>query len=309
MINLKRILGTVVILGAILCIWLGEKWYAPYTVEEDIAPLVFLDEDSLQFYHLQNGELREAPIERDLYPSYARFDINKEKREEIILELLDGIMPAIYNYETDEMEQLGDAGEVHEISSLYSGERSEYRFVPGSNNISFTIYDRIYVYEYGQEHYKEVYRFNYDCYMNLGFSYEWKNDEEMYLIKAGDFILYNVETKKEEIILEDIGSVYFQMSDDGHYVTYQEQWGDAGRRKIYLVDLQTMEEKEIYTAKSDYLVKAEFSPDSQYILIMDHHRDNHRGKRYFYLYDMGKERKYRLNIDKLPLGTFTGWGK
>ncbi len=243
------------------------------------------------------------------FPSYTRFDINKEKREEMILQLMDGIMPAIYNYETDEMEQLGDIREMEAINSSYSEEKSEYRFVPGSNNISFTIYDRIYVYEYEQKHYREVYQFDYDEYIKLGFSYEWKNDEEMYLIKEENFILYNIETKKEEIILEDIGNVYFQMSDDGRYITYQEQWGDTGKRKIYLVDLHTMEEKEIYVAKANYLVKTEFSPDNQCILIMDHHRDNHLGKRYFYLYNINKERKYRLDIDDLPLDKFIGWGK
>ncbi|MDE6388784.1 MAG: hypothetical protein K2L82_13380 [Lachnospiraceae bacterium] len=309
MINRKRILCIVVILGVISCIGMGMERYNSYTVDEDTAPLVFLDDDILQFYYLQNEELREAPIGREIYSSYTRFDINKEKREEIILQLMDGIMPAIYNYETDEMEQLGDFRELEEINSLYSEEKSEYRFIPGSNNISFTIYDRIFVYEYEQKHYKEIYQFNYDYYIKLGFSYEWKNDEEIHLIKEEDFVLYNVETKNEEIILEDIGSVYFQMSDDGQYITYQDQWGDTGRRKIYLVNLHTMEKQEIYVAKSNYLVKTEFSPNNQYILIMDHHRDNHLGKRYFYLYDIDKEKKYRLDIDDLPLSKFIGWGK
>lgn len=288
---------------------LGLKCYNAYVVDEDTAPLVFLSDDTLQFYYLQNEEIREVPTGWDIYSSYTRFDINKEKREEMILQLMDGIMPAIYNYETDEMEQLGDIREMEAINSSYSEEKSEYRFVPGSNNISFTIYDRIYVYEYEQKHYREVYQFDYDEYIKLGFSYEWKNDEEMYLIKEENFILYNIETKKEEIILEDIGNVYFQMSDDGRYITYQEQWGDTGKRKIYLVDLHTMEEKEIYVAKANYLVKTEFSPDNQCILIMDHHRDNHLGKRYFYLYNINKERKYRLDIDDLPLDKFIGWGK
>lgn len=288
---------------------LGLKWNNAYVVDEDTAPLVFLSDDTLQFYYLQNEEMREVPTGWDIYSGYTRFDINKEKREEMILQLMDGIMPAIYNYETDEMEQLGDIREMEAINSSYSEEKSEYRFVPGSDNISFTIYDRIYVYEYEQKHYKEVYQFNYDDYIKLGFSYEWKNDEEMYLIKEENFVLYNLETKQEEIILEDIGSAYFQMSDDGRYITYQEQWGDIGKRKIYLVDLHTMEEKEIYVAKANYLVKTEFSPDNQYILIMDHHRDNHLGKRYFYLYDINKERKYRLNIDDSSLDKFIGWGK
>lgn len=288
---------------------LGLKWNNAYVVDEDTAPLVFLSDDTLQFYYLQNEEMREVPTGWDIYSSYTRFDINKEKRGEMILQLMDGIMPAIYNYETDEMEQLGDIREMEAINSSYSEEKSEYRFVPGSHNISFTIFDRIYVYEYEQKHYKEVYQFNYDDYIKLGFSYEWKNDEEMYLIKEENFILYNIETKQEEIILENIGSAYFQMSDDGRYITYQEQWGDIGKRKIYLVDLHTMEEKEIYVAKANYLVKTEFSPDNQYILIMDHHRDNHLGKRYFYLYDIDKERKYRLDIDDLPLDKFIGWGK
>ncbi len=309
MINKKRILYTVAIIGAILFAGLGMIRYRSYTVDEDTAPLVFLDDEILQFYYLQNEELRETSIGWDIYSGYTRFDINKEKREEIILQLMDGIMPAIYNYETDEMEPLGDIREMEEINSSYSEEKSEYRFVPGSNNISFAIYDRIYVYEHEQKHYKEVYQFNYDDYIKLGFPYEWKNNEEMYLIKEGNFILYNVETKKEEIILEDIGCVYFQMSDDGHYITYQEQWGDTERRKIYLVDLHTMEKKEIYVAKSNYLVKTEFSPDNQYILIMDHHRDNHLGKRYFYLYDIDKEGKHQLDIDDLPLDKFIGWGR
>lgn len=107
------------------------------------------------------------------------------------------------------MEKLGDNKELEEISSLYSEEKNEYRFISGSNNINFTIYDRIYIYEYERKRYKEVYQFNYNYYSKLVFSYEWKNDEEMYIIKDGNFILYNIESKNEETILEDIEKVYF----------------------------------------------------------------------------------------------------
>lgn len=135
------------------------------------------------------------------------------------------------------------------------------------------------------------------------------NGSEMYLIKEGNFILYNIETKNEENILENIGKVYFQISDDGQYFTYQEQWGNRGRRKIYFVDLHTMEKKEIHVIKTNFLVKTEFSPDSQYIFIMDSHWDTHLGKNYYYLYDINKEKKYRVDIDDLPLSKFVGWGK
>lgn len=318
MINKKRNLRIVLILGVILCIGLGMKWYNSYIVDEDTAPLVFVDEnnDMMQFYYLQNKELIENLIGSDVYSDYARYDINKEKREEILFSLLDGVsigvsIPAKYNYEIEQMEKLGDNKELEEISSLYRGRgvKNEYRFIPGNNNISFTIYDRIYVYEYEQKRYKEVYQFDYNSYSKLGFSYEWKNDEEMYLIKEGNFILYNIKTKNEETILKDIGRAYFQISDDGQYITYQKQWKNGGRRKLYLVNLHTMEKKEIHVIKTDFLVKAEFSPDNQYILIMDQHRDTHLGKRYFYLYDIDKEKKYRLDIDDLPLSKFVGWGK
>lgn len=292
------------------------KWYNSYTVDEDTAPLVFVDEnnDMMQFYYLQNKELIENLIGSDVYSDYARYDINKEKREEILFSLLDGVsigvsIPAKYNYEIEQMEKLGDNKVLEEIISLYIEEQNEYRFIPGSNNISFTIYDRIYVYEYEQKRYKEVYQFDHNCYSKLGFSYEWKNDEEMYLIKKGNFILYNIETKNEKIILEDIGKAYFQMSDDGQYITYQEQWGNTGRRKIYLVDLHTMEKKEIHVIKTDFLVEAEFSPDNKYILIIDRYSDAYVAKRYFYLYDIDKEKKYRIDIDDLLLEKFVGWGK
>lgn len=311
MINRKNILRIAVILGAVLCTGLILKWYNFYTVDEDTAPLVFVDwdDDKLQFYYLQNGELMEKPVDFDVYSNYTRYEINKEKREEILLQLWDEVgIPVKYNYKTGQMETLGDNKELKEIVSLYIKEQNEYRFIPGSNNISFTLYDRIYVYEYEQKCYKEVYQFNYDNYGKLGFSYEWKNQEEMYLVKEGDFILYNIETGSEKIILKDIGKVYFQMSDDGRYITYQKQWGNSERRKLYLVDLRTREKKEIHTIKTNFLVEAEFSPDNKYIFIEDRHRDIHLGKRYFYLYDMDKEIKYRLDIDDLPLAAFVGWG-
>lgn len=308
----KVLFGILFVFFMILCTKLGIKLHNHCTVDEDTAPLIFVDteNDMLQLYYLQNEELIENPIGSDVYYSwaYTRYDINKEKREEILLKLSDYV-PAKYNYDTDQLEKLGDNKEMEEIISLYNGEESEYRFIPGSNNISFTIYDRIYVYEYEQEQYKEVYQFNHHCYSMLGFSYEWKNDEEMYLIKGGNLVLYNIETKNEEIILEDIGAVYFQMSDDGQYITYQKQRGNDERRGIYLVNLHSMEQKKIYTAKTDFMVKAEFSPDNQYIFIRDYHWDPQMGGRYFYLYDINKEKKYRLDIDELHLGVFVGWGK
>lgn len=310
MINKKNILSKALILDVTLCIGFGIRWYNSYTVEEDTAPLVFVDEenDMLQFYYLQNEELIEKPIGSEVYANYTRYDINKEKREEILLKLSDYV-PAKYNYDTEQMEKMGDNKEMEEISSLYSGwgEEKEYRFIPGSSNMSFSIADRIYVYEYKQKHYKEVYQFNDDDYGRLGFSHEWKNDEEIYLIKKGNFILHNIETKNEKIILEDIGKVYFQMSDNGQYITYQN--GKRERRKLYLVNLHTMEKKEIHAIKTDSLVNAEFSPDNRYILIVDYSRDTKLGKRYFYLYDIDKEKKYRLDIDDLPLSKFVGWGK
>ncbi|MDE6949626.1 MAG: hypothetical protein K2P64_01705 [Lachnospiraceae bacterium] len=312
MINRKNILCIAVIFGTALCMGLVTKWYNSYTVDEDIAPLVFVDwdDDKLQFYYLQNQELIEKPVAIDMYSNYTRYEINKEKREEILLQLWDGVgIPVKYNYKTDQMEDLGDNKELKEIVSLYIKEQNEYRFIPDSNNISFTLYDRIYVYEYEQKRYKEVYQFNYDNYGKLGFSYEWKNDKEIYLIKEGNFILYNIETESEEIILKNIGKVYFQMSDDGRYITYQKQWENTERRKLYLVDLHTMERKEIHAIKTTFLVETEFSPDSKYIFIEDTHRDTHLGKRYFYLYDIEKEKKYRMDIDDLPLGAFVGWGK
>lgn len=309
--NKKNILRIAFFFGVVLCTGLAVKWYNSYTVDEDTAPLVFVEpnEDMMQFYYLQSKELMEKSVTFDLHSSYTRYDINKEKREEILLQLWDGVgVPVKYNYKTNEVETLGDIEELKQIVSIYD-KKNEYRFIPDSNNISFTLYDTIYVYDYEQKYYKKVYQFDYNSCSNFGFSYEWKNDGEIYLIKDGNFILYNIETESEEIILKNIGEVYFQMSDDERYITYQKQWGNGKRRKLYLVDLYTREKKEIHTIKTSSLVKAGFSPGNEYIFMIDYHRDIHRGIKYFYLYDIEKEKKYRLDINDLPLSTFVGWGK
>lgn len=157
MINKKKILYIAFALGAVLCIGLAMKWYNSYTVDEDTAPLVFVDsnDDMMQFYYLQSQELIEKPVGFDVDSNYTRCDINKEKREEILLQVLNGVsLPTKYNYKTDQMEALGDERELKKIVSQYIYKRDEYRFIPGSNNISFIIYDKIYIYEYEQKRYK-----------------------------------------------------------------------------------------------------------------------------------------------------------
>lgn len=72
---------------------------------------------------------------------------------------------------------------------------------------------------------------------------------------------------------------------------------------------ENREKKEIHVIKTNFLGDAEFSPDNKYILIIDRYSDAYVAKRYFYLYDIDKEKKYRLDIDDLPLDVFVGWGK
>lgn len=166
--------------------------------------------------------------------------------------------------------------------------------------MSFVIYDKIYIWKYEQKSCVEIYNFDYSCYAKLGFAYEWKNKEEIYFIHSGNLVLYNVNTQNEVIIIEDIGNVYFNMSDDGNYVICQKQYGE--RREITLINIYSKEWKKIYAAKSNYKVEIEFSPDGRYIFMLEHHRDNHLGKRYLYIYDINKARKYQTKID------YSNWG-
>lgn len=122
MINKKKILYIAFALGAVLCIELAVKCYNAYTVDEDTAPLVFAGwtDDKLQFYYLQNRELIEKPVGFDVHSNYARYEINKEKREEILLQLWDeASIPVKYNYKTDQMEALGDNKVWKELVSPY----------------------------------------------------------------------------------------------------------------------------------------------------------------------------------------------
>lgn len=294
----------------ILCGKVGRKLYYYYEVDEDAPPIIFIDVNN-DIYTLHYLQKDKESVNASLgihAEGYSGFDINKNNREEILLDLCADVM-AKYNYQTNQAEKLGTYEKLEEVYSLYSNGYGikEIRFVPDSNNISFVISDRIFVYEYETEQYKEVYQFNGDCYGRLGFSHEWKNDKELYLIKSKNLILYNIETKEGKIVLEDIGTGYFQMSDDEKYITYQAQCGE--KRGFYLIDLDSGKEKKIHTAKSGYKVQADFSPDNKYIFIIDYPKYNDLGIRYFYLYDIDKEKKYHLDMNDLDLGWFVGWGK
>ena len=181
----------------------------------------------------------------------------------------------------------------------------ELRFVPNSNDVSFIVDDKIYVWKYDQKSYIEIYQFNNSGYETLGFAYEWKNEDEIYMMHSGNFVLYNLKNHKKEIIIKDIGKVYFNMSDDGQYFVFQEQRGE--KREIILFDINSDERRKIYVAKSPYYkVNVDFAPGGRYIFMLDHNRDNHLGKKYPFLYDMETDRKYRIKID-YPGWGFIGW--
>ena len=124
------------------------------------------------------------------------------------------------------------------------------------------------------------------------------------MIHSQNLILFNIKTKNEEIILEDIGTAYFNISDDGNYLVCQKQYGE--RREIVLINIFSNERKIIHVAKSDYKVKTDFAPDGKYIFLIDQHNDNHLGKIYLYLYDMRTDRKYQIKIN-YPTWRFVGW--
>lgn len=289
------LLSCMMIVGALVI-----KWVNHFTIDVDTEPLLLidLDENKLILHYLQNDkQAKEIPIGLE---TYRKYDINKEKEGEIIF-AAPGSRIVKFNYITGETEVICTYDQLTEI---YKKEIEELHYIPGNSGVSFVIDDKIYIWKYDEDRYREIYSFNSSCYGKIGFAYEWKNDKEIYIVHSNNLVLYHVETQEEEIILEDIGKVYFYISDDGNYLTLQKQCGE--RREIVFVNMKTKEQKRIHIAKSNYKVITEFSSDGKYIFLEDHHADSYIAKRYFYIYDINKDRKYRIFIDYPNFGV-VGW--
>ena len=66
--------------------------------------------------------------------------------------------------------------------------------------------------------------------------------------------------------------------------TYQKQWGNGKRRKLHLVDLHSMEKKEIHTIKKAFLVEIGFSPDNKYIYMYRRFLQGHTSGKTIFLF-------------------------
>lgn len=295
----KLMLVICILLGAFIII----KFNNYFTINENTDPilLINLNENRFILHYFQKYKGKEEiPINVETDKEYS---INKDKAGEILFTTYDqGIVK--FNYITGDMEQICSYEQIYDqVLNSYKS-ITELHFVPDSNDVSFVIYDKVYIWKYDEKRCVEIYNFNYSCYAKLGFAYEWKDNEEIYMIHSGNLVLYNVNTQNETILIEDIGNVYFNMSDDGNYLIYQKQYGES--REITLINMYTKKQRKIHVAKSNYKVEIEFSPDGKYIFMLDYHRDNHLGKRYLYLYDMSKERKHHIKID-YPNWGLVGW--
>lgn len=294
--NTQKIKKYFIIILALFCVTIATrlawKLYNHYTVPENTEPLIFLSGNEIKLYYLQNREFIEKPAK--IIEGHASFEcaLNRENKEEILLVFYEndiGIMK--YNYVTTEMQPKGKYSELLD----YSGEIEELRFVPGSNNISFVLEEKIWVYNSEEKCYQIVYDYS-GINHRLGYPYEWKNAKEIYLLHSGNIVLYNIETKQTETIVEDVGSVYFQMSDDQKYLVRQDQIRESNR-EIYVLDMDSGEQWRIHTAKSTYKIDMVFSEDNNYIFLRDRPEDLYLGKVYCYLYDINRHKKYRLDTD------------
>lgn len=288
----KRIKKCIVIILVSFCVTItvtfAWKIYNHYTVPEDMEPLVCLDtEHAVILYYLQNKEFTTIPSEI-MDDSVGR---SVTLNDEEILMVIRGADPrlVVYNYVTGEMDQKGNLSELPE----YNGGIKSFRFVPDSENISFVYEDKIWVYDSKAKCYQDVYDYS-DITSRLGYPYEWKNEQEIYLLHSGDIVLYNIETEQMETVIEDIGSAHFTMSKDRRYAVVQSQKRERDR-EIYVLDINSGEKRQIHTAKSTHKINYAFYGDDHYIFLMDRPEDTYRAKIYCYLYDMNKQRKYRLD--------------
>lgn len=293
----KRLLIIGILLCIISLIVIGKKlhnYMGILSIREDLGPLIILDNENSElimhyFQDDKNAVRNSYPTEITPWP-FAGSDIDQKNSTILLLGIVSDVVQ--YNYQTGEIQERCPYNKIDSLLDGYG--MSELQFIPDSNNISFVGSNKVYLWQYDKEKYVEIYDYD-DEYKRLGFAYEWKNDKELYMIKENNFVLHNIETKKDEILVENIGNVYFEMSDDDRYIAYQEQYGD--RRPIIWLDLETGEKRQIHTAKSSYKVTTDFSLDGTYIFLWDHHRDNHLGKSYWYLYDVEQDKKIEVDID------------
>lgn len=273
----------------IICVWFGWRWYNHYTVPKDMEPLVCLDtyEHTVTLYYLQNKEFITIPSE--IMDEYVGQSVTLNGEEILIVIRGDNPKLISYNYVTGEMKQKGDLTELPD----YSGGIEAFRFVPNSENISFIYEEKIWVYNSEEQRYQTVYDYS-DITSRLGYPYEWKNEKEIYLLHDKNIVLYNIETKQLKTIVEDVGSVYFKMSDDRSYAVIQSQKRERDR-KIYVINMDSGEKRQIHTARSTHQIDFAFYGDNQYIFLVDRPEDTYRAKIYCYLYDMNEQKKYRLD--------------
>ncbi len=277
------------------------------TIDDELEPIMFVDSENSEFmfYHFQkNKENKTISLQKNSRIDGRYYDLDRNKKE-VLMQIYDysdkEIWIVKFNYISGEIDKLFT---YEDLKGIQQGNIEELHFIPNSNDVSFIIDDVIGRWDYEKKQCIKIYTFNDSCFGKLGFAYKWKNNEEMYLVESDDLILYNINSKNKEIIIEDIGKVYFQMSGDNEYIIWQKQWGE--RREVMLMNIQTKEQKKIHMAKSNYKVRIYFSPNNEYIFLRDTHRDNQLGIRYWYLYDMKRNRKFSIDVD-CPKAGIVGW--
>lgn len=292
-----------------LCLFIGGRRLRNYidylSIAEDLTPFFIMELDNkelIMHFFQNNRENIRISLPDSLRPGGGRqYDLHSNKKEILLLEYADGI--ARYDFSTGEVRKVFSYSDVSNICDWHG--ITDIRFVPNSNNVSFITDYSIYLWEYEEQKYVKVYNFEHENSLKkLGFAYEWKNDKEIYMIRNQDLVLYNMETGITQVIVEAIGNIYFQMSEDEKYIAYQKQYGE--NREIMLMNLNSKEKQKVYIAKSGYRVMTDFSPNGKYIFIYDHHKDNHSGISYYYLYDIAENKKIEVNID-YPDWQAIGW--
>lgn len=268
-----------------------------------MEPLLILDRNNeeivIHFFQREHEDKRiKLSEELEIWP-YGGYDFDKNKKEILLHETGYGISK--YNYVTGEIIRICSFEDMNNWRDF-----KDYRFIPRSSDISFIKDYGLYIWQDEQQKCKQIYDFGSENNLKkLGFAYEWKDDDEIYLIKNQNFVLYNIVTQKEEILIDGIGDVYFHMSEDGKYMSYQEQHGE--NREIILVNLDSKQEKNIHVSKSSEKVITVFSPDSKYIFIYDNHPDTQSGIKYLYLYDINMNKKMRVELDISSFWQLIGW--
>lgn len=91
-------------------------------------------------------------------------------------------------------------------------------------------------------------------------------------------------------IVEDVGSIYFKMSNDRSHAVIQSQKRERDR-KIYIINMDSGAKKQIHTARSTHQIDFAFYGDDRYIVLIDRPEDTYRAKIYCHLYDMNEQKK------------------